>query len=206
MILEFVKRSTTIMILFGILAVLWGILLTANPGISAATLAIFWGAFALVDGIMTLVVAFQNKEGRGWNILSGVLGILAGLIVMANPGTGLVVAGWVFGLWLIFRGVLQIALLGAGLTGWHKFFNIFGGILWVIAGVLAIVFPLTAAIASVWIIGILAIFWGVQLVFTAIALQRTAKDIKATVEDRVAEAAAAAKAAVPAAPAAGEQA
>lgn len=189
MIPEFVKRSTTIMILFGVLGVLWGILLTANPGISAATLAIFWGAFALVDGIMTLVVAFQNKEGRGWNILSGVLGILAGLIVMANPGTGLVVAGWVFGLWLIFRGVLQIALLGAGLTGWHKFFNILGGILWAIAGVLAIVFPLTAAIASVWIIGILAIFWGVQLVFSGIALQRTAKDIKETVEERVAEAA-----------------
>lgn len=206
MIPELVKRSTTIMMLFGILAVLWGILLTANPGISAATLAIFWGAFALVDGIMTLVVAFQNKEGRGWNILSGVLGILAGLIVMANPGTGLVVAGWVFGLWLIFRGVLQIALLGAGLTGWYKFFNIFGGILWAIAGVLAIVFPLTAAIASVWIIGILAIFWGVQLVFSGIALQRTAKDIKETVEERVAEAAAAAKAAVPAAPAAGKQA
>lgn len=189
MIPEFVKRSSTIMILFGVLGILWGILLTANPGISAATLAIFWGAFALVDGIMTLVLAFRNKEGRSWNILSGVLGILAGLIVMANPGTGLVVAGWVFGLWLIFRGVLQIVVLGNSLTGWHKFFNILGGILWVIAGVLAIVFPLTAAIASVWIIGILAIFWGVQLVFSGIALKRTAEDIKETVEERVAEAA-----------------
>nr|WP_300337272.1 DUF308 domain-containing protein [Actinomyces sp.] len=188
MLPEIAKRSATTMLVFGVFSVLWGLLLVANPGVSAAALAVFWGAFALVDGVATLVLAFQEKTNRGWNIASGVLGLIAGLIVMVNPGTGLVVAGWTFGFWLIFRGIAQISVIARALSGSDKVFTVIGAILWIIAGVLAIVFPAMSAITFVWVLGVLAIVWGAQLVFSGIRTQRLAKDLEKEREERVVDA------------------
>ena len=48
--------------LSGILAIIAGILIAANPGDSAVGLAVVLGAFALVFGIMTIVGGFMMRK------------------------------------------------------------------------------------------------------------------------------------------------
>lgn len=62
------------------------------------------GVFWLVQGIMTLVAAFARTQGRGWQILSGILGILAGLIVLVYPIASAVTLALVGGIWLVILG------------------------------------------------------------------------------------------------------
>ncbi len=51
-----------LLVLSGILAIIAGILIAANPGDSAVGLAVVLGAFALVFGIMTIVGGFMMRK------------------------------------------------------------------------------------------------------------------------------------------------
>ena len=68
-------------LLRGVAAVLFGVLAIAWPGITLATLVIVWGAYALAEGLLTLIAAWQvPDEGRPfWSlVVVGLLGIAAG--------------------------------------------------------------------------------------------------------------------------------
>ena len=50
------------MILNGVVSIIFGIVLASNLLVGAAVIAMFFGAFALLSGIMTLVLAFKIKK------------------------------------------------------------------------------------------------------------------------------------------------
>lgn len=80
------------MLLGGIVALVFGILVLALPGITLAVLVIFFGAFVFVDGIFALAALSQAEKGRrGMLILQGVCGIAVGIIAFLLPGITIVV-------------------------------------------------------------------------------------------------------------------
>lgn len=70
------------------------------------------GIFWVANGVIELFTAFSNREasGRGWLVAMGIVGIVAGVLLLAIPGLSLVVMVFLIGAWLIFFGVLQTAL------------------------------------------------------------------------------------------------
>src|SRR5205085_8410692 len=67
----------------GLVAVLFGVLAFMLPGVTLITLVWLFGAFALVNGILSLILAAKTPKGYpkvGSLILGGLLGILAGLL------------------------------------------------------------------------------------------------------------------------------
>jgi len=63
-------------IAFGILAFFW-------PGLTLLTLTLLWGMYALADGLLALWAAIAAKGDmapRWWLGLTGVVGVLAGLV------------------------------------------------------------------------------------------------------------------------------
>ena len=97
----------------GLLALVAGGLILANPMTGALTLTFLITVFLLLDGITKTVSALQYRpiEGWGWLLFSGVLSlILAGLIYSGWPTT----AGWIIGLYvgvyLLFLGSSLITL------------------------------------------------------------------------------------------------
>lgn len=54
------------MILGGVLSVIFGLVLFAQPGISLSTLMMLTGIFALVVGIVLLVIGFKLRKGDKW--------------------------------------------------------------------------------------------------------------------------------------------
>lgn len=169
------QRSTTAVIGLGVVAIIFGILALFWPIGSALTLVIFWGAYALVDGITSIVLAFRSDEGRGWLVVSGVIGILAGLVAMFQPLSSAVALTWVLGIWLIARAIMElIAAIGAKTTG-PRWLTFLSALLWAIAGTLFVLNPGASALGLAMWLGVLAITWGIVLVVLGFSARNAAK-------------------------------
>src|SRR5262245_51543618 len=83
-------------LLRGIAAIIFGVLAFIWPGITLVTLVLFWGAFALVDGVLALANAFTGAgmASRWWLALVGLSGIAAGVVTFMAPGLTAVVLLW----------------------------------------------------------------------------------------------------------------
>ena len=78
------------------------------PMASAMVLVIFVGAWSVVTGVFRLVLAW--RMGSWLMGLLGVLGVVVGLWLMAQPGPGLVALIWVVAIQAVFGGILLIGL------------------------------------------------------------------------------------------------
>jgi uncharacterized membrane protein HdeD (DUF308 family) len=63
--LEDLGRNWGWVALRGLVAVLFGIGAFVWPGLTLAVLVLIWGAFALIDGVLSLIAAFRIRD-RGW--------------------------------------------------------------------------------------------------------------------------------------------
>jgi uncharacterized membrane protein HdeD (DUF308 family) len=78
------------LLLRGIAAIVFALLLLFAPGLTLATglfsFVILFGAYALIEGIATLVGSLMTREGQWFlMLLFGVISIIAGLAAIANP-------------------------------------------------------------------------------------------------------------------------
>ena len=73
-------------------------------------LAIWIGVGFIFRGTATTVAAISERglPGRGWLIFYGVIGLIAGFVVMAWPFDSIVVLAITIGVWLVFMGVFEI--------------------------------------------------------------------------------------------------
>jgi uncharacterized membrane protein HdeD (DUF308 family) len=101
-------------LLRGIVAIAFGVLAFAWPGVSLATLVLLFGFCALVDGVFSLLTAIGGRPHRGdrWLLaLGSVIGIWAGVVSLRAPALTAAVrlrveiSGEV---WLALSGVLSI--------------------------------------------------------------------------------------------------
>ncbi|MSY33398.1 MAG: HdeD family acid-resistance protein, partial [Actinobacteria bacterium] len=53
-------------------------------------------------------IANPGMPGRGFTIFSGVITIIAAIVVLASPLSSLAVLVWITGIWLIVLGVLEV--------------------------------------------------------------------------------------------------
>ncbi len=67
------SRFWWMFLLRGAIAVLFGVVLFASPGVSLASLVILFGIFVLADGIGNVVMAFggRQEEDHWWVLLLG---------------------------------------------------------------------------------------------------------------------------------------
>ena len=87
----------------GILSVAAGIVLIFNPLESYVTLSVFFGVMVLVSGIFSMCVAVGSRNlfmMRGYNVVGGILDILIGILLCANPGFTAVALPILLGIWV----------------------------------------------------------------------------------------------------------
>jgi uncharacterized membrane protein HdeD (DUF308 family) len=159
-----------VLLLRGLAAIVFGLLTYANPGISIAVLVLFWGAYALVDGIFEVIAGVRAKWGS--LILLGILGIVAGVVTFMWPGITALVLLYIIAFWAIVAGVMQIAAairLRKEIQG--EWAWILSGTCFVILGAMLIARPGTGAVSLVWLIASFAIAWGILLVILSFRLK-----------------------------------
>ena len=174
--LEDLARNWGWIELRGIVAVLFGVLALLWPGVTLAALVILWGAFALADGILSLIAAFKIRDkGRPfWSLLIvGLLGIAAGIVTFLWPGITAFVLLMFIAAWAFVMGIFQIiAAIRLRKEIENEWLLGLSGVLSVIFGVLMFLQPGAGALAVVWIIGAYAIFFGVLLIVLGFRLKR----------------------------------
>jgi uncharacterized membrane protein HdeD (DUF308 family) len=98
--------------LLGVLSLVIGLYALRHVLITIVALALLLGIFWVVNGTTELFTALSNREipTRGWLIFSGILGIIAGIILLAYPGISILVLAVVIAVWLIVYGVMLISM------------------------------------------------------------------------------------------------
>src|SRR5262245_42417226 len=72
-------------LLGGIAAIIIGFLFLSSPAMTIAIIIQFLGFYWLFTGVLDLVSLFVDRTDWVWKVISGILGIIAGFIVINNP-------------------------------------------------------------------------------------------------------------------------
>jgi uncharacterized membrane protein HdeD (DUF308 family) len=165
-----------LLLLRGVAAIAFGILAFFWPGLTLLTLTLLWGIYALADGLLALWAAIAAKGDmapRWWLGLTGVIGILAGLVAFIYPGTTTLVLLMFIAAWAIIIGLLQlwgaIEFRRELEDAWLLVLN---GVLSIAFGVILFVQPGAGAVALVWMIGWFAVVLGCLYIALAFRLKK----------------------------------
>jgi uncharacterized membrane protein HdeD (DUF308 family) len=170
-------KNWWMLLLRGILAIIFGLLALAWPGLTLLTLIQVYGAFALIDGVLAIIAAITGGAAapRWWLAVVGLLGIATGLLMFIMPGLTAVVLLYFIAGWAIATGVFQIiGAINLRKEIDNEWFLILGGIVSVLFGVGVIMAPGAGALALLWVIGIYAVFLGVMFIALAFRLKKHA--------------------------------
>ena len=162
-----------VLLIRGILAVLFGVMAFALPGLTLVTLVTLYGVYALADGLTALWV---GGSARAWPlVLAGILGVIVGVYAFIYPRTTAVVLLYIIAAWGIVRGVNDLItayLLRKDLNDLSEL--VIAGAVSILFGVWLLVNPARGALAMVWLIGGYAIIFGLVTVVHALRLRAPA--------------------------------
>jgi len=100
-------------LLFSLLAVGLAVYMLRNPIDTAAIFVFFFGLTFLVRGVVDILEGLfdraRTSNDRIFHAIVGVIGIIAGIITLAQPVTAGVAIVWVVGLYAVLYGSLLIA-------------------------------------------------------------------------------------------------
>ena len=174
MMIESLKRHWWVPVLRGIAAIVFGVIAFVYPGITIATLVLFFGAWVLIDGIFRVVGAIGHRVSDpdwGWHIVIGIVGIIVGLLTFHAPQITALALIIYIAAWALMVGATEIAFaikLRREIKG--EWFLILMGLASIVFAILLLWNPVAGAAAVIWLIawyavvlGVLAIFFGFRL-------------------------------------------
>src|SRR5256885_15157337 len=174
MLIETLKRHWWVPVIRGIAAIVFGIIAFVYPGLTIATLVLFFGAWVLIDGVFRIVGAIAGRASDpewGFHLIIGIIGIMIGFLTFRAPLiTALALIIYIAALALMI-GASEIAFaikLRREIKG--EWFLILMGLASIIFAVMLLWNPVAGAAAVIWLIawyavvlGVLAIFFGFRL-------------------------------------------
>ncbi len=101
--------TRVLLLITGVLSVILGIFAIRSAADNAVELlGIFVGIAFLFRGFASLLMGFDSKESRGWNIFFGIIMLVGGVVILVQPALSLTTLAWVVGIWLIMIGIYEI--------------------------------------------------------------------------------------------------
>ena len=182
--LEHLGRNWSWVVLRGVAAVLFGVLAFAWPGITLAALVIVWGAYALADGILSLVAAYRVRDqGKPfWSlVIVGLLGIAAGIVTFIWPGMTALLLLLFIAAWAVVMGIFQIvAAIRLRKEIRNEWLLGLSGVLSVLFGVIMFAQPGAGALAVILVIAAYAVVFGILLIWLGLRLKKRSERGTAT--------------------------
>jgi uncharacterized membrane protein HdeD (DUF308 family) len=163
----------------GIILVVLGLAAIVLPPIATLAFTIIIGWIFLVSGIVGLITTFwaRHTPGFWWSLISGIIGIAAGVVLLAWPITGTVSLTLVLIAFFVVEGIASIMYAIehrnqlSGRWGWMLGSGIIDLIL---AGIIFAGLPGTAIWALGLLVGINMLFGGAALIAMALAARHPA--------------------------------
>ena len=151
----------------GIALLILGLLLLAKPAMTSVILVQVIGIYWFIAGIFRIIGIFIDSTAWGWKLFAGILGIIAGIIVVRHPLWAPVVAGSAL---IIILGIEGIIIGAVGIyqaikgAGWAA--GILGAVTLLI-GILLLANVWLFTFSLPWAIGILSIIGGILAIILA---------------------------------------
>src|SRR5881409_467949 len=174
MIIETLKRHWWVPVIRGIAAIVFGVIAFAYPGLTVATMVLFFGAWVLIDGVFRIVGAIGGRASDpvwGFLLIIGIVGIIIGFLTFRAPLITALALIIYIAAWALMIGATEIAFaikLRREIKG--EWFLILMGLASIIFAVLLLWNPAPGAAAVIWLIawyavvlGVLGIFFGFRL-------------------------------------------
>lgn len=176
-VLRGVSSLWWVLLLRGVMLIAVGGYALLTPGVTLVAYVFVLGVFVLVDGVLAILAGLLGWiESRWWALIRGVIGIVAGLFVLAHPAFVGVVAVTTIVVLLavqsIASGALEIAVAIRERKeiegeGWL----VLGGLLSIVFGGILLASPLLAGALLIQVLGAFAVVAGVTLIVAAFRLR-----------------------------------
>lgn len=159
----------------GLAALIFGLLMFVWPLISLEVLVLFFGGYAMADGLLSIVATAkaQVNSRRWWSLLvGGVLSFIIGLLTFIWPGITALVLLYLIAFRAILLGVFEVAAairLRRLFKG--EWLLAIGGVISILFGLILLIYPAAGAIAVVWLIGLYSLVAGITLLALAFKLR-----------------------------------
>ncbi|MEI2259514.1 MULTISPECIES: HdeD family acid-resistance protein [Stenotrophomonas] len=174
-LLSAVGRSWWILLLYGLVALGFGIIAIGWPMSAAIALAWTLGVMAIVEGVISLLALITGASGasRGWLLLYVVASLGFGILAVINPLATASVLVLFLAAWLLVAGIYRIVFairVRRQIQG--EWLLILSGVLAIVLGLLFAANPYAGvAVTTLWI-GIGSLLYGVLQVLVAFKLRK----------------------------------
>ncbi len=179
--LKALSRTWGVLLFIGLASVVIGIIVMAWPGKTVVVVAVLLAIYLVVSGIFEIIRGFGSGLSGGMRallfiggILSLILGLFAfrGFVVEDTPFN----AVWLLALFVainfIFRGVGQLMEAADHQEG--RGWNIFGGIVSLLLGIIILVTPGDIVVLA-WVMGVFMVVSGIISIIGAFQVKSLAK-------------------------------
>ncbi|CAH0198696.1 HdeD family acid-resistance protein [Stenotrophomonas lactitubi] len=174
-LLSAVGRSWWILLLYGLVALGFGIIAIGWPMSAAIALAWTLGVMAIVEGVISLLALITGASGasRGWLLLYVVASLGFGILAVINPLATASVLVLFLAAWLLVAGIYRIVFairVRRQIQG--EWLLILSGVLAIVLGLLFAANPYAGvAVTTLWI-GIGSLLYGALQVLVAFKLRK----------------------------------
>ena len=175
------RRLWWLPVLRGLLLLVLGLLLMAQPAASVQAIVWLFGVFAVVDGVVAVVQGLVDRGAPGWTwwVVEGLAGVVVGAAVVLWPGPTVRVLFFLLAAWLLVLGVVSIlgavAMSRTRGAGWH--WPLVFGLVSTLFALLLIARPQgTLAVFGV-LLGLFAFVGGAINVVSGFAVRQLARDL-----------------------------
>ncbi len=156
-----------LVLLEGIALVVLGLLLLTDPAATTVVLIQFLGIYWLVRGIFVIVSMFIDHRQWGWKLFSGILGIIAGIIILQHPLWSAILVPatlvWLLGFFGLIMGAISIFQAFKG-AGWGVGVL---GVLSIIFGLYLLANTLISTLSLPWVVGLFALIGGAVAIWNS---------------------------------------
>lgn len=165
----------------GVFAILFGILLFAYPGVSLILMLTFFGAFVMVSGIFTVVMAVMRRQfDPMWQtyLMDGIVNIVIGVLVFVWPSITAMALVYIIAAWALISGAMQ--LVNAFSLRQHfpsVWLNMIMGLILVVFGLAVFIHPGAGAVAISYVIALVAFTYGIFAIGFGLQLRKVGKNL-----------------------------
>jgi uncharacterized membrane protein HdeD (DUF308 family) len=169
-----------VLALRGIAGILFGIIALLMPGAAVAAIVLVFGAYALVDGVLTIVAALRTRDRQprwGMMLLEGIISIIAAGIAFLAPALAAIALVALVAAWALITGVLEIvAAFRLRKVIRHEWLLGLAGVASVVFGIALALAPLIGAVVLALWIGAYALVFGAIQLALAFKLRKWARE------------------------------
>lgn len=159
-------------LVLGIVSLIIGIVALVWPAATIVVIAILLAIWLLVSGVFEIVRAFGHGLSGGMRallLITGVLSIFVGILAFRSAFEAVEILSIFIGIAFLFRGfgALFTGIESKDGRGW----NIFGGIIMLIGGIVVLTWPGMSLVTLAWVCGIWLIVIGIFEIIAAFRIR-----------------------------------